>query len=229
MNLMRGRYRRFLRQIALWAVALSLVATASTGPTLYRVLGDFGDGWDENWKEKRFTRSSNRFEMIREESNAVLRVTSSNSAAGMFRDLKIEPLQSAQFSWRWKVDRSLADNTNERQKQGDDYAARVFVVFKSSIFLPWTSRAICYVWAGHDSVGSVYKNPFSGGVMTMVLQSGDDRVGEWLTEERDIVADYIRCFGKAPDKVSGFAVMVDTDQTGAEATAWFDDMVLVVR
>ncbi|NIQ52182.1 MAG: DUF3047 domain-containing protein, partial [Gemmatimonadetes bacterium] len=32
--------------------------------------------------------------------------------------------------------------------------------------------------------------------------------------------------GEEPDPVSAVALMVDTDDTGRRATAWFDDVVL---
>jgi hypothetical protein len=205
---------------------LFVCVTGRTGTNSYRLLGDFERGWQREWEEKRLTRASNRFDVVTEDGDSVLRVTSNESAAGMFRDHEIKPLVSARVSWRWKVDHSLTENKHEMEKKGDDYAARVFVVFKSSFFLPWTSRSICYVWAGNQSAGSIYKNPYSGGVQTMVLQSGDDNAEVWMSEERDIVADYELCFGERPAKLSGVAVMVDTDQTGARATAWFDDLVV---
>jgi hypothetical protein len=210
-------------------VALAFSITVLAIPTSHHLLGDFEDGWDRQWRQKSFTRPSNRFEVVSEGDNAVLEVTSSNAAAGLFRDFEINPVESALLSWHWKVERSLTDNMNETDKKGDDYAARVFVIFKSSFLLPWKTKAICYVWAGNESIGAVYKNPYSGGVATIVVQSGDDRAGEWLNEERNIVADYVECFGSIPEKLSGFAVMVDTDQTGAETTAWFDDIIVEFR
>ena len=60
-----------------------------------------------------------------------------------------------------------------------------------------------------------------------LTESGDEHAGQWVEEERDIVADYTAFFGEPPRRVRGFAVMVDTDQTGVATTAWFDDIVLL--
>jgi len=59
----------------------------------------------------------------------------------------------------------------------------------------------------------------------VVLEGGGERVGQWVDERRDIVADYRAAFGKdAPAaRISGIAAGNDTDQTGEEATAWFGD------
>jgi hypothetical protein len=65
--------------------------------------------------------------------------------------------------------------------------------------------------------------------MMIVVESGARRVGEWVEVERDILADYRRAFNEDPPPVSGVAVMTDTDQTGASATAWFGDIVFRAR
>ena len=110
------------------------------------------------------------------------------------------------------------------QRSGDDYAARLFVIFGSGE-LRRDTRAICYVWAGRMPIGSAYRSPYVDGVQTIVLQSGDGRAGEWLEESRDFVADYVRAFGEEPDGIGAVALLVDTDDSGSRATAWFDDIV----
>ena len=212
--------------VSILGIALSIgVVTAFSKSSTYNLLGDFPVGWNNEWKEKTFIMSSNHFEVVEEAGNHVLKVESNKSASGLWRKFKIDPLESGKISWRWKVDKSLIDNTYEIEKKGDDYAARVVVVFERG-FLPWKIKAICYVWAGSEPVGNIYSSPYASNVAMIVLQSGDEHVDRWISEERDIVADYRQYFGKSPKKVSAFAVMVDTDQTGARATAWFDDLVL---
>ncbi|MEP1705203.1 MAG: DUF3047 domain-containing protein, partial [Marinobacter sp.] len=51
--------------------------------------------------------------------------------------------------------------------------------------------------------------------------------GEWVTVERDIVADYRKAFDREPPKLVGVAIMSDSDNTGASATAWYGDVSLV--
>ena len=64
-------------------------------------------------------------------------------------------------------------------------------------------------------------------VATVVVESGDERSGEWITEQRDFVTDFRTIFGEPPEMVTAVAVMVDTDNTDTDATAWFDDIALV--
>jgi hypothetical protein len=60
----------------------------------------------------------------------------------------------------------------------------------------------------------------------LAVRSGDEQAGQWLSEQRDIVADFRRLFGEDPPQAGAIAIMTDTDNTGAEATAWYGDITL---
>ncbi len=81
-------------------------------------------------------------------------------------------------------------------------------------------------WAGNEAVGSVYPSPYASSFATVVLESGDEHSGQWVTERRDFVADFRSIFGKTQEMVTAIAIMVDTDNTDSRATAWFDDIVI---
>jgi hypothetical protein len=58
----------------------------------------------------------------------------------------------------------------------------------------------------------------------IVVESGDERAGEWQVERRNLVEDYARAFGGQAPRISGVAIMTDTDDTGESAVAWFGDI-----
>ena len=205
-------------------LTLLLVApTLSSNPTSYRI-GEFDSDWQEHWKKKRLSRRSNTCDVVIDGDVSVLRIVSDGSASGVVRKLKVEPIESGSLSWRWKVERSLTENAKELEKKGDDYAACMCVIYETHFFR-WRTKMVCYVWAGNEPVGALYRSPHSRNVATIVVESGDEKAGMWVVEERDVVEDYKRYFGEAPKKVSGFTIIVDTDQTRAKTTAWFDDVV----
>ena len=122
----------------------------------------------------------------------------------------------------------ILENMAEREKKGDDYGARICLTVGGDPFTRGT-RALAYVWAGQEPVGSVFENPYIGDVMTIVLQSGDEKAGGWVAEERDFVADYVNAFGEPPPPLTAIAVLVDSDDTGARAVAQFDDILIQVQ
>ena len=85
---------------------------------------------------------------------------------------------------------------------------------------------LIYVWAGNEPVRSIYPSPYTEKAVTIVLRSGNLDGGEWLMEERAVSADFERYFGRPAKRITGVALMVDTDNTDSQATAWFDDLIV---
>ncbi|UCF18709.1 MAG: DUF3047 domain-containing protein [Gemmatimonadota bacterium] len=183
----------------------------------------FDEGRLEGWRERKLAGRANRFSVADDAGNPVLEVESRNSASALWRELEVRAAGPGSIAWRWKVTATIRGNDHERERRGDDFAARFFVIFDSDPFSR-EARAICYVWASSEPIGSTFRNPYFRNVVTIVLQSGDDRAGYWMMEQRDAVSDYRDAFGEPPKHLSAVAVMVDTDNTKSSTTAWFDDI-----
>jgi hypothetical protein len=189
------------------------------------------------------------FRIVEDGPTHVLQVRS----AGAFGSLAFRLSESAGkapiLSWRWKVDH-VVEKAQIETKEGEDFAARVYVAFdipeselstgdRTKIkmaqvvqgFVP--TAAICYVWDNKHPVGTSLQSPYFTHVRTIVLQSGNGRAGKWVKESRDVEADFVAAFGaqwkgKVP-KISGVITGNDTDQTGETVTAWFGDLQLGPR
>ena len=59
--------------------------------------------------------------MVKAEANA--------SASGLMRKISINPREYTIIQWRWKV-KNILKKENVHRKEGDDYPARVFVLFE---------------------------------------------------------------------------------------------------
>jgi len=158
---------------------------------------NFRAAWQDRWKEKTLGPRRTGYEVVQEGGGPVLRATSDASASAPWHRLGVPSGATGRISWRWKVRASLAQDEHEREKRGDDYAGRLFVVSDSDLFSPRT-RAVWYVWAAMRSSGAIYRSPYASGVATIVVESGDQRANEWVAEERDFVADYHNAFGMTP-------------------------------
>ena len=109
----------------------------------------------------------------------------------------------------------------------DDFAARVYVVFPSALF--WRTRAINYVWASKLPKNMAAPSPFTGNAVILAVESGEERAGRWVSEERNFYEDYKRLFGEEPTRIGAVAIMTDTDDTKDEVTAWYGDISLEDR
>jgi hypothetical protein len=156
--------------------------------------------------------------MVREGEGYALLAESRGSASGLYRRLNLDVTATPLLRWSWKVAGTLPRG-DEGHREGDDYAARVYVVFAHP--LPWKTRAIAYIWANRLPVGQVLQNAYSANVLMLAVESGNGRSGQWVTEERDVEADYRRLFGSPPPKLQAIGIMTDSDDTRGEARAWY--------
>ena len=60
----------------------------------------------------------------------------------------------------------------------------------------------------------------------LAVESGNRKAGQWVFEERDLLADYRLLFGTDPQAANAIAIMTDTDNTGENAEAWYGDISL---
>jgi hypothetical protein len=174
------------------------------------------------WEKKSF-KGETEYSIVHEGGNAVVRASSRAAASGMFRKLQVDPLRYRYLRWKWKVAEPLR-NGAEKTKAGDDYSARVYVVFPGLFF--WQTKAINYVWSSRLPREESFPNPYTSNAMMVVVESGPDKAGTWISEQRDILADYRRLFGGEPRQLGAIAVMTDTDNTGGNALAWYGDIEL---
>lgn len=173
---------------------------------------------------------------------AVLHAVSSASASGLIHRLD-DNAGRPLLSWRWKVAAPLPPH-DERTKRGDDFAARVYVTFRyepsragaatrlkyrlvKALYGEFPPHAgISYVWAAREPVGTSWPNPYTERVRMVALRSGPAEAGVWLSERRDVGADYRSAFGEDPPPLSGVVVMTDTDGGRGTAEAWYSDFTL---
>jgi len=199
---------------------LPLLALAATSAVAGDLFEGFAAGWREPWQEQRLFSRPTDYEVVQVDGAPVLRARSRNANSGLLRQIQVAKPRAARLSWRWALARPLANPTSERTRAGDDYAARVFVVFETSA-VPLRNRAINYVWAAREPTGTVFASPYSANVAMFVLRTAADAPKGWHTEERDVMADYRKFFGADPGEISAVAILSDTDNTDGEAEALF--------
>lgn len=134
--------------------------------------------------------------------------------------------------------------TDVTSKSGDDYAARVYVMFKYNLEdLPEDEQSriswykffngklpplatLNYIWANKMDVGQIVSSPYTERVKMVILKNKDSALQQWHVEERNIYEDYKKAFGEEPKDVISVAIMTDTDNTEAMAESYFGDIVV---
>jgi|GEM_PF-236897 hypothetical protein len=130
------------------------------------------------------------------------------------------------LSWRWQISRAL-QTADATKKAGDDYAARLYLVFSDSRWNPLAIRTLVYIWDNRQSIGTTLPSTWASKRGRMiVLQSGDTLAGQWTWERRNVHQDFVSAFGYEPAALRAIVLAADTDQTGERVTTLFDDIRL---
>jgi hypothetical protein len=172
-----------------WPVALLLCIAASAWALELPNLSAPGHpGWEEKEFEGRTV-----YTPLPEEG--LLMAESHGAASGLFHERTIDLTATPWLNWSWKVENVLA-GLNEREKSGDDYPARIYVVAKGGI-------------------------AFTSNAYMIAVRGGTERLGELVAEKRNIREDWKRTFGEDIREVDAVAIMTDTDNSGLSARAWY--------
>ncbi|MFT4726307.1 MAG: hypothetical protein ACI9UN_000802 [Granulosicoccus sp.] len=210
-------------------IAVALLSSAllssgfawGTGPSNEHPIPSFKDLTLQNWKERSFSGNSH-YEIVDIDGTRALKGSTDGAASILYKKKTINLTKTPTISWTWKID-SVYEDIDEKTRQGDDFPARLYVVVQTGL-LPWETLAINYVWSSNQGIGESWPNPFTKNAKMVVVQTGNLKAGQWVTQNRNIAADFKELFGRDVETIDGYAVMVDGDNAGKKGTAWFADI-----
>jgi hypothetical protein len=126
--------------------------------------------------------------------------------------------------WRWRI-AAVAANGSDSELGRFDHAARVFVAFDTFIGPP---RTLNYLWADAATPGSLLKHPLTSRAKLFVVESGNDKAGRWIGEERDVTADWERAFpGRKMPKIVAVGILTDSDSLKGKLSGDYADIELI--
>lgn len=131
------------------------------------------------------------------------------------------------LSWKVRA-HSLPENANEDSSDRNDAVASIYVVFdmgRIALFKK-VPKSIRYSWSTTLEEGTETSKLF-GNQKIVVVESGYERTGKWVTFERNIVEDYRRLFGDNPPETPlAILILSDGDSTNSFVKADYDDIML---
>ena len=186
-------------------------------------------------------RKTTQYELVDDGGTTVVHATASESNSGLAFNLDIDPRLFQVVRWRWKVLQPIdgADNT---RRAADDSMARVKFFFSGPIqTLPIGERVffkqvkamtgvempyatLDYSWGDGAPAGTAIVNTWTTRIRTILVRSGTDGMGGWVSEQRNLYEDYKAAFGEEPGRITHVVIQTDTDATGASAEAWYGDI-----
>jgi hypothetical protein len=232
--------------LATWLLIAPACLWAQSGAVLE--VGKFsasqvGQAMPDGWNPLTFTKipKHTSYEVVQDGGVTIVKAVSEASASGLIKPVLIDPKQYPIVRWRWKIDNVL-QHSDVALKEGDDFPARLYITFAydpnkvsfgkklkfkagQALFGDIPIAALNYIWETKTPVGTIVENAYTDFAKMVIVESGTQKVGMWIDEERNIYEDYKKAFGEEPPMINGVAIMSDTDNTKEQATAYYGDIV----
>ncbi len=180
------------------------------------------DALEEQWRKFQIWREMD-FTLAVADGEVAIEAVAEGASAGLARTVDIDPETCPILEWRWQVE-NLPSDADLASRAREDVSASLIVAFGDpGVFAnPDPVPTLRYVWATETNPpGTVVDSPYFSGVLRSIpVRSGPERLGEWVTERRNLVADYERAFGEPPESdIEVVALFTDSDHGGERVTA----------
>lgn len=208
-----------------------------------------GAGSEAQWEHQLFVkRRPTLYEATEFEGRPAVKAMANGSNSTLSLALQPQPGAVAKrFRFSWFVP-ELQPGFDLGKKGEDDAVARLVLSFSGDRFNgKWAARdhivselssliagkplpyaSIMYVWDSRYPAGSVISNPYTDRIRQIVVESGPQRLNQWVDFERDVEADFRMAFGEEPGSMVGLSLMTDSNNSGAKVSAWYGPIDLTL-
>ena len=191
-----------------------------------------------------------QIEVVKLGDDRVLKLATDKSYGTALHELKPVVLGlGSTLKWRWRLEQPIA-SADLTVKEGDDAPLKVCAMFDMPLdklkFLERNlmrlarsvsgeklpAATLCYVWDHKLAVGTELPNAYSPRLRFVVLDSGDQKLGQWVLHERDLAADLKQAFGHefaTPPPLIAIVIGADSDNTQSSSLAYLGDVVLIAK
>lgn len=209
-----------------------LIAVTSVIPVARFQDAPSENGLPSGWTVQKY-KGTPHFKVNHSAENPHLQMISTGETAfGFKKDLAVDIREYRYLNWNWKSVK-LPDGGDIRQKERDDQSIQIYLVFQKPGFNSLFSKppALAYIWDNKAPKESLVKSPQAllGNVRYIVVRNGEDKLGKWFVEKRNIFADYCRTFGgktsdRGPVMVTGVLLFINTHHTRSDAEGCIGNM-----
>jgi Protein of unknown function (DUF3047) len=191
------------------------------------------------WKHQEFPgKRANRYRYVQVDGRPAMAVSASSSISMLRKVVHVAPENLSRVRFSWKVPQ-LVDDADLSDRDRADAPVRIVLAFEGdrSTFSPRDAMlselahaltgepmpyaTLMYVWDSRAAPGTVLTSKRTSRIRKLVMESGPQKLNQWLDYERDVRADFEKAFGEAPGALVSIGIMTDTDNTESSTTAWY--------
>jgi hypothetical protein len=195
-----------------------------------------------------FTRRGNTptdYGVVQMDGAAVLQADAREGGSGLARFIRVDPQRHPWLEWRWRVEAEPGKDL--KVSSGSSPLARLSVAFHGDVHkldfedrtklrlamlltpngLPYAS--LLYVWMLEVPAETVIHSPYTDRVRMIVVESGAQRIGAWVSVRRNVLEDYRRAFGDEAGDIVGIGLMTDPGDDHSRRRGYYGDIIFRER
>ena len=191
------------------------------------IVDRFTGGGDEKgipkgWSQEKEPGPQSKMAVGQEKEFHFVQLLSVNDGFGIKKEFSLDIRKYPYLTWKWKATR-LPRGGDIRKRETDDQAGQIYVLFPRFPAMINT-RSMGYVWDAATPAGTPGTSTAYSKMKYVVLQSGTEKLGQWIWETRNVLEDYKKYFQEDPPLVGGLLLYIDTQQTQSSAEIFYADI-----
>jgi hypothetical protein len=147
--------------------------------------------------------------VLHQRDEDVLYLRCDSSSFSLERGVSASPEEYPYVTWTWKAMRLPAFG-DVRKKERNDQGLQILFAFENR-------KIISYVWDANAPEGTITDEsfgwPLNLSIKVIVVNSGTDRLGEWVSNTRDVYLDYRNLYHEDPPRIKGLRIQANTQYT----------------
>ena len=179
------------------------------------------------------------YRLVNVDGGVALEADAREGGSGLYRKIRINPQTHRVIEWRWRLPAPESGAAWSSSPpillslgfDGDpsklDMLDRIKLRMAKALTangLPYAS--LLYVWQSDVAVGTVANSRHTDRVRMIVVESGEERLDQWVTVRRDVLEDYRRAFGEEPGDIVAIGVLTDVGDDGSRRRALYGDITV---
>lgn len=153
------------------------------------------------------------------------------SGFGLERPVNVDIREYRYINWTWRA-MKLPEGGDVRRAGADDQALQIYVAL-SPIGFPHklNTPVITYLWDNEAPKGPVVRgsSALTKYVRYLIVRNGNDDLGRWITEKRNIYEDYRTLFGDVKNgepagPTQGIRIYINSQHTGSSAEGYIGNI-----
>ena len=179
------------------------------------------------------------YRLVSVDGGVALEAEAAAGGSGLYRKIRISPQTHPVIEWRWRLPRpesGAAWNASPPVLlslgfDGDPFKLDMLDRIKLRMAKALTANglpyaSLQYVWHIDAPVGTVIHSRHTDRVRMIVVESGAQRLEEWVSVRRDVLQDFRLAFGEEPGDIVAIGVLTDVGDDGSRRRGLYGDITV---